>query len=1238
MARLPIPGSDEGTWGDILNDYLLAQHSSAGIHPDASSSSKGFIRLNRDLSGSAQNPTVIGLQGRNVASTAPTDGYVLTWNSAVSRWEPAVGAATDASGGNKGTVRLADDFGGTADNPRVTGLRGRPLSVNPPALGHYLAWNNSSSEWEPGPLPDSASGVKGIVRLTGDFAGTADTPVVQGLQGRSVVNTAPTDGQVLAWNNTATQWEPQTVSGGGGGGGDALFVAASDAAPSIIAKADYVCDGTNDEVEIQAAIDALSSGNGGRVILSEGGFNIIVPDGGAAITVASGVTIQGAGGHFSTYVQQNNTNTASGGILFQISNYTMLRDIGIYCYDDVKAVRVTDYNSWITIENCYLDGERELFHSNGSNNLRLRNNTFNNFSNSNSNVLMQGSARDIWIQGNRFDSGNHAIEINGPAGSPAGTAGRIIIRDNYFFASGFSNIYIDGGSGAPYTTITGNHSQGAGYNWSGGADPIAFAYLVGTTNDQLSNSAGEENGTVVSNNSIENINGGYGVYLLNIEGAQVLGNYIEDIEFAGVGLSNSSHNVIANNLLFWTGQGWPGNTYDSLLLTSDSNSNLIHHNMLRDDEVSSLNARYGINIATADCNDNILSENDLRGAGGGTAELNDAGTNTQIGPGTEWDLGVPSTRTDGHVITWNATNQNFELAAGGGGGGGGGAAFTVTIAASDSSAAAQASADYVCDGTDDEVQINAALAALPAAGGRIEFSSGTFVPNMTNGINAAGATQSVEIVGQGYSTLFTPVGEPVASGAVMFNIPGPATIRDFRVNDFTNLTTFDVSLCRVDNTADISGLYIEYISRHVIEVNTSTYVKVTNCTAEYFGQGVSFDPATTAFIWVDGAVTKLNVSGNHIEGGGRGVYLRYETYGLISDNDFAVEGDGVYINDAGRGSAYGRALRIVNNNFYNLGGRAVWRPRDPTETAGVAGYTVGIVIANNSFTLNNRFTPTPGIPPAPDARATPGAIELALSSGVRITGNSFERNYFADIVIHKGYATYDDLNPQGNVIADNIFDSINANDTHHSVLILSENGGGVGNMSITGNAWVISGERWALYFESFSTDYFEHVTVSNNTVHCYDTTAFYFHRLRRSSITNNVIRGGKYGNDQGTIDRQLDVSPAGQIWAQIALDECDEVLVSGNIDSEGSAFVRSASRYFIYLYNSCSDIYVTDNILKLSQGGTITPEYGLFVEAGCSDIRAIGNDFRDASTARFDDPGTVLTLTYTGGAGIGDNW
>ena len=35
MSRLPQPGADNGTWGDILNDFLLVEHNADGTLKNA---------------------------------------------------------------------------------------------------------------------------------------------------------------------------------------------------------------------------------------------------------------------------------------------------------------------------------------------------------------------------------------------------------------------------------------------------------------------------------------------------------------------------------------------------------------------------------------------------------------------------------------------------------------------------------------------------------------------------------------------------------------------------------------------------------------------------------------------------------------------------------------------------------------------------------------------------------------------------------------------------------------------------------------------------------------------------------------------------------------------------------------------------------------------------------------------------------------------------------------------------
>ncbi len=73
-------------------------------------------------------------------------------------------------------------------------------------------------------------------------------------------------------------------------------------------------------------------------------------------------------------------------------------------------------------------------------------------------------------------------------------------------------------------------------------------------------------------------------------------------------------------------------------------------------------------------------------------------------------------------------------------------AATLVIAASNASAPFKAQADYVCLGADDDVVINAAIAALPAAGGKIILSEGVFTNSGPIKI-----TKPLVIQGQGMS-------------------------------------------------------------------------------------------------------------------------------------------------------------------------------------------------------------------------------------------------------------------------------------------------------------------------------------------------------------------------------------------------------------------------------------------------------------------------------------------------------
>lgn len=120
MARLPIPGSDDGTWGQVLNDYLSVSHNNDGtVKADAVNSS------------ALQDNSVSGakIQDDSVAEakldiTGGADGQVLTKDSLSSggfAWTSVAGSP-DATTTTKGLVQLAGDLSGTAASPTVPAL------------------------------------------------------------------------------------------------------------------------------------------------------------------------------------------------------------------------------------------------------------------------------------------------------------------------------------------------------------------------------------------------------------------------------------------------------------------------------------------------------------------------------------------------------------------------------------------------------------------------------------------------------------------------------------------------------------------------------------------------------------------------------------------------------------------------------------------------------------------------------------------------------------------------------------------------------------------------------------------------------------------------------------------------------------------------------------------------------------------------------------------------------------
>ncbi|MGE5571092.1 MAG: hypothetical protein ACM3S5_18815 [Rhodospirillales bacterium] len=133
------------------------------------------------------------IQGRDVASTAPSGGMVLTWNAAASRWEPqAVSGGVPSVFGRTGAVTAqAGDY----DVAQITGLQ---AALDGKAAAADLTAHAGRTD-----NPHTVTAAQ-VGRDTAQW--NADR-----LQGQAVSAAAPADGQMMRYNAGAGKWEPAKV-------------------------------------------------------------------------------------------------------------------------------------------------------------------------------------------------------------------------------------------------------------------------------------------------------------------------------------------------------------------------------------------------------------------------------------------------------------------------------------------------------------------------------------------------------------------------------------------------------------------------------------------------------------------------------------------------------------------------------------------------------------------------------------------------------------------------------------------------------------------------------------------------------------------------------------------------------------------------------------------------------------------------------------------------------------------
>ncbi len=287
------------------------------------------------------------------------------------------------------------------------------------------------------------------------------------------------------------------------------------------------------------------------------------------------------------------------------------------------------------------------------------------------------------------------------------------ITENEIFKSEFYHLYIESGG---HFLIADNILQGADAD-SITLDTVSDSIITGNIIKESGGGVGaiylsNTHYCVVADNKV--IDGAYiGIDTYYATHCTIVGNHVENNGDAGIYIYDSSdNNIIANNYIMGNSQD-TDNTDDGIIIDASDRNN-IHGNTIRRG-VGTNKQRYGINISNDTCDNNRIFDNDLYDSGS-SGTINDAGTDTML--------------------------SEYRAA-------------TFIVAAADSKHKFEA--DYRCDGTADGVQINAALNALPATGGKVVLLDGTFtivdpitVPK--NKVTLEGQGRSTFIDGDGLAT------------------------------------------------------------------------------------------------------------------------------------------------------------------------------------------------------------------------------------------------------------------------------------------------------------------------------------------------------------------------------------------------------------------------------------------------------------------------------------------------------
>lgn len=303
--------------------------------------------------------------------------------------------------------------------------------------------------------------------------------------------------------------------------------------------------------------------------------------------------------------------------------------------------------------------------------------------------------------------------------------------------------------------------------------------------------------------------------------------------------------------------------------------------------------------------------------------------------------------TDGVTLTMQQVASSMVMPTG--------RATTLNVAANNATALVKSLADYVCDGVADEVQINAACASLPAAGGAVVLSEGTFT--LASPIYmGSGGKRTLRGMGM-QATLLQVVnngGSNVNGGMIQmeggYSEVSDLTLDGNRANNAAQTQMIGIYVPPVANPSIQRCRVVNSAHNGITVWNVAENGVIRDCLIEN-SEGLSiylYCASGQPFV-VSGCTTKGGSLGYYLDGGAielsncEALNATYQGFGIYANASASLSqcraqscgAEGFYVNAAVRAHlASCRAVSCVNAGFYTDGTQAQFIGCVATDTSG----------------------------------------------------------------------------------------------------------------------------------------------------------------------------------------------------------------------------------------------------------------------------------------------------------------